>query len=195
MDDIAAPPPPPPAQVFATHQPCTFYNGEGCGHNLPWLIVTSGGTMATRSSALYCLVPVDKTGRAVHGLPPKQLFHPSVRFLDQRFILDCVMEGRWLDIDAYDVMLVPNKSTVFQFTELSRYPHHEVNFPSSPTRSNSSNNPPRRLLHYDVQNDNDRHRIYEFGPSTDHTSGGRSVTLRYDKAPDKRSRNGDHQDE
>lgn len=62
-----------------------------------------GGQLTTCSLALMCLVRVDERGRPVHALPPPNPFNPARRFLDQRFVTDCYLAGRWLYPDAYEI--------------------------------------------------------------------------------------------
>lgn len=64
-----------------------------------------GGHMESRHKALYCLVAVDGDGRFDAGPHPMSAYHPSVRFLDQSFVTDCYLAGRWLPISMYDVYL------------------------------------------------------------------------------------------
>lgn len=62
-----------------------------------------GGQVVPRINALYCLCLLDDDGEIVPPIHPKAAYHASVRFLDQRFVTDCFLARRWLDIDLYDV--------------------------------------------------------------------------------------------
>lgn len=148
-----------------------------------------GGKMTPIKSALYIIVVTDELGRAVHPLPLPGLHSPA-QFIDQKWVIECFLRGRFLAYSPYQVKYqVKQPHEILTIDDDAAAPHDDGPYPearqaSSSNTPNSSEDPPHAPSQSEMQNDDSPDRGNDTMPQQLNTPSKR---VRDDKDPRERS--------